>query len=73
MARLYELVVTEWLRAHSPQGIFTKVKEPAYFDDNAPSFEIDPNSTILTQLRRCTWWIGLCHVFSETRLRFLDL
>ncbi len=41
MARLYELFVAEWLRAHPPQGAFTKVKEPVHFDGNAPSFEID--------------------------------
>jgi 5-methylcytosine-specific restriction enzyme subunit McrC len=34
-------VVAEWLRAHPPQGAFTKVKEPVHFDGNAPSFEID--------------------------------
>ncbi len=41
MARLYELFVAEWLRAHPPQHTFIKVKEPVHFDGNAPSFEID--------------------------------
>jgi 5-methylcytosine-specific restriction enzyme subunit McrC len=40
-ARLYELFVAEWLRAHPPQGAFTTAKESVHFDGNAPSFEID--------------------------------
>jgi 5-methylcytosine-specific restriction enzyme subunit McrC len=41
MARLYELFVAEWLRAHPPLDTFIKVKEPVHFHGNAPSFEID--------------------------------
>ncbi len=41
MARLYELFVAEWIKAHPRQGIFAKAEESVHFGGNAPSFEID--------------------------------
>jgi hypothetical protein len=58
MSRLYELFVSEWLKAHLPDVVSLVPQERAYLDDTSGLyFDIDWSCVIPPQARSCASWI----------------